>query len=95
MGHSNEFSMLKWSLQSQDPNPIEHLWDVLERVIRILDVQPTNVEELLDAIIRALTQISKECVQNIAESIPRSIGWFKRYKGVQPRTGRVCFIKSR
>lgn len=74
MGHNNEFSMLKSPLQSQDPNPIEHRWDVLERVIRILDVQPTNVEELLDSIIRALTQISKECVQNMAESMPRRIG---------------------
>ncbi len=40
--HDNEFTLLKWSPQSPDLNPIEHLWDVVEREIRIMDVQPTN-----------------------------------------------------
>ncbi len=38
--HDNELTLLKWPPHSPDLNPIEHLWDVVEREIRILDVQP-------------------------------------------------------
>jgi len=40
--HDNEFTVLKLSPKSPDLNPIEHLWDVVERELRALDVHPTN-----------------------------------------------------
>ncbi len=49
--HDNEFTLLKWPPQSPDLNPIEHLWDVVEREIRIMDVQLTNLQQLRYAII--------------------------------------------
>ncbi len=48
--HDNEFTLLKCPPQSPDLNPIEHLWDVMEREIHIMDVQPTNLQQLRDAI---------------------------------------------
>ncbi len=48
--HDNEFTLLKWPPESPDLNPIEHLWDVVEWKIRIMDVQPTNLQQLRDAI---------------------------------------------
>ena len=44
--HINGFSVLQWSSQSQDLNPIEHLWDVVELEIRSVNVQLTNLQKL-------------------------------------------------
>ncbi len=66
--HDNEFTLLKWPPQSPDLNPIEHLWDVVEREIHIMDVQPTNLQQLCDAIMSIWTKISEECLQHLVAS---------------------------
>ncbi len=71
--HDNEFTLLKWPPQSPDLNPIEHLWDVVEREIRIMDVQPTNLQQLRDAIMSIWTKISEVCFQYLVESMQRRI----------------------
>ncbi len=58
--HDNEFTLLKWPPQSPDLNPIEHIWDVVEREIHIMHVQPTNLQQLCDAIMSIWTKISEE-----------------------------------
>jgi len=47
----NEFTVLKWPPQSPDLNPLEQLWDVVDRKLRGLDVHPTNLHQLQDAIL--------------------------------------------
>ncbi len=69
----NEFTLLKWHPHSLDLNPIEHDWDVVEREIHIMDVQPTNLQQLRDAIMSIWTKISEECFQHFVESMPRRI----------------------
>ncbi len=69
----NEFTLLKWPPQSADLNQIEHLWDVLEWKIRIMDVLPTNQQQLHDAIMSIWTKISEECFQHLVESMPQRI----------------------
>ncbi len=54
--HDKMFTLLKWPPQSPDLNPIEHLWDVVEREILIMDVQPTNLQQLRDAIMSIWTK---------------------------------------
>ncbi len=63
--HDDEFTLLKWPPQSPDLNLIEHLWDVVEREIYIMDVQPTNLQQLRDAIMSIWTKISEECFQHL------------------------------
>ncbi len=55
--HDDEFTLLKWPPQSPDLSPIEHLWDVVEREIHIMDVQTTNLQQLCDAIMPIWTKI--------------------------------------
>ncbi len=66
----NEFTLLKWPPQSPDLNPIEHLWDVVEREIHIMDMQPIHLQQLHDAIMSIWNKISEECLQHLVESIP-------------------------
>ncbi len=91
--HDNEFTLLKWPPQSPDLNPIEHLCDVVERVIRIMDVQLTNLQRLRDAIVSIWTKISDECFQHLVESMPRRIKTVLKAKVVQPGTSKVYLIK--
>ncbi len=79
--HDNEFTLLKWPPQSPDLNPIEHLWDVMEREIVIMDVQTTNLQQLCDAIMSIWTKISEECFQHLVESTPRRTKEVLKAKG--------------
>jgi len=84
--HVNELTVLKWPPQSPDLNPIEHLWDVVERELCALDVHPTNLHQLQDAILSNQcnpTNISKECFQHLFESMPHRINSVLKEKGGQ------------
>ncbi len=79
--HDNEFNLHKWPPQSPDLNPIEQLWDVVERETRIMDVQPTNLQQLRDTIMSIWTKISEQCFQHLVESMPRRIKAVLKAKG--------------
>ncbi len=91
--HDNEFTLLKWPPQPPDLNTIEHLWDVVEWEIHIMDVQPTNLLQLQDDIMSIWTKISEECFQNLVESMPQRIKAVLKAKWVQPGTSKVDLIK--
>lgn len=57
-------------VMSQDHNPTQHLWDVAEQEIRIMDVQPGNLQQLSGAIVSARIKTCDECFQHFAESVP-------------------------
>ncbi len=58
-----------------------------------MDVQPTNLQQLRDAIMSIGTKISEECFQHLFESMPRRIKAVLKAKGVQPGTSKVYLIK--
>ena len=42
-------SVLPWPVKSPDLNPIEHVWDLLDRRVRARAIPPRNVWELVGA----------------------------------------------
>ncbi len=46
-----------------------------------MDVQPTNLQQLCDAIMSIWTKISEECFQHLVESMPRRIKAVLKAKG--------------
>jgi len=47
--------------------------DVVVWELRALDVHPTNLQQLHDAILSIWANISKDCFQHLVESMPRRI----------------------
>ncbi len=89
----HEFTLLKWPPQSPDLNPIEHLWDVVEREICIIDVQPTNLQQLRDAIMPIWGKSLRNVSNTLLNLCHEEIRQFWRQKGVQPGTRKVYLIK--
>ncbi|MCJ8738877.1 hypothetical protein PDJAM_G00040730 [Pangasius djambal] len=44
--HDKEFKVLTWPPNSPDLNPIEHLWDVLDKQVRSMEAPPHNLQDL-------------------------------------------------
>jgi len=56
---------------------------VVERELHALDVHPTNLHQLQDAILSIWANISKECFQHLVESMPLRINAVLKAKGGQ------------
>lgn len=74
---------LKWPPFSPDMNPIEHLWDEMER--RMQKEQPKNVKELKETLIRVWKGIEKEVVKKLTDSVPNRLNEVIKSKGYPTR----------
>ena len=64
---------LDWPAQSPDLNPIEHLWDELERRLRARPSRPTSVCDLTNALLEEWSKIPINTLLNLVESLPRRV----------------------
>ncbi|KAF7641916.1 hypothetical protein LDENG_00268470 [Lucifuga dentata] len=67
--HEKEFKVLTWPPNSPDLNPIQHLWDVLEKQVRSMEVPPRNLQDLKDLLLMSWCQIPGH-LQRSMESMP-------------------------
>lgn len=64
---------LDWPSQSPDLNPIEHLWDELERRLRSQPNRPSSLQALTSAVMDIWKSIPMATYQNLVESLPRRV----------------------
>uniref|UniRef100_A0A8C4NKQ7 Tc1-like transposase DDE domain-containing protein n=1 Tax=Eptatretus burgeri TaxID=7764 RepID=A0A8C4NKQ7_EPTBU len=72
--HDEVFTVLPWPPNPPDLNPIEILWDVLDRQVRSTAVPPRNLQDLKDLLLMFWCQIPKDTFRGLVESMPRRVG---------------------
>lgn len=74
---------LKWPPFSPDLNPIEHLWDEVER--RMKKEQPRNVKDLRECLTRVWNGIEVAVLKKLVDSVPNRLNEAIRMKGYPTR----------
>ncbi|GBM38690.1 hypothetical protein AVEN_54728-1 [Araneus ventricosus] len=75
--HQDEFTVLPWPANSPDLNPIENLWDHLDR----LDPQPLNLAQLATELESACLNIPVNTFRNLIDSLPARLAAVRSAKG--------------
>uniref|UniRef100_A0A8P4K6M0 Transposable element Tc1 transposase n=1 Tax=Dicentrarchus labrax TaxID=13489 RepID=A0A8P4K6M0_DICLA len=71
--HNNEFKVLTWPPDSPDLNPMEHLWDVLDKQVRSMEAPPNNLQDLKDLLLTSWCQIPQHTFRGLVESMPQRV----------------------
>jgi len=79
--NDNEIEFLPWPAQSPDLNPIENLWDILERRIRKHRPIPTNKREFFKVLKEEWNKIDENQLIRLVQSMPRRIEAVIKNKG--------------
>uniref|UniRef100_A0A674EU20 Tetratricopeptide repeat, ankyrin repeat and coiled-coil containing 1 n=1 Tax=Salmo trutta TaxID=8032 RepID=A0A674EU20_SALTR len=66
-------SVLPWSAKSPDLNPIEHVWDLLDRRVRARAIPPRNVRALAGALVEEWGNVSQQELTNLVQSMRRRL----------------------
>lgn len=67
----NNVNVLSWPSKSPDLNPIEHLWDELDRRVRQRQPAPQSLQQLANALQAEWANIPQQFIQNLTSSMGR------------------------
>ena len=66
-------NVMRWPARSPDLNPIEHLWDELDRRVRQREPAPQNLRQLEQALQQEWQTIPQARVRTLIASMPRRV----------------------
>jgi hypothetical protein len=66
-----EMHHMVWPARSPDLNPIEHVWDMVGRRVKVRTPAPANLRDLSAAVIQEWQEIDQAVIQNLFEGMPR------------------------
>ena len=69
----NDIEILEWPAQSPDLNPIEHLWNEVDRRLRKLPVKVTKKDKLWEQIQDVWNDIDLSVCTKLIESMPQRL----------------------
>lgn len=65
--------VLEWPANSPDLNPIEHLWDHMQRKLYMRTHQPSTLGELKDALLEIWSDLHQDLIRRLVRSMRRRI----------------------
>jgi len=77
----SDINLMQWPGQSPDLNPIEHLWDELERLNRQQEPPPASEEKLAEILQKEWNKIPNTVFQNLILSMKRRVKAVRHAKG--------------
>ena len=78
-------NVMDWPPYSPDMNPIEHLWDYIDRKVRARDPQPLNHAQLRQALIEEWHRYPQHQINRLIMSMPRRVDSLVRANGLHTR----------
>ena len=81
----NNIVTLPWPSYSQDMNPIEHLWDHLDRRVRSRQPGPQNLCQLRQMLIDEWNNFPQYGINRLITSMPRRVAALSRPRGGHTR----------
>ncbi|KAJ8885652.1 hypothetical protein PR048_011850 [Dryococelus australis] len=72
----NNVRRLDWLAQSPDLNPIERLWDGLDRRVRACQTRPKSIAQLMEWFHEEWRRIPVDVLQTLVESVPDRVAAF-------------------
>ncbi|KAJ4948457.1 hypothetical protein JOQ06_019991 [Pogonophryne albipinna] len=67
--HQNELKVLTLPPNSPDLNPVEHLWDVLDKQVRSMEAPPRNLQDIKDLLLMCWCQTPQHTFRDLLGSM--------------------------
>ena len=77
----NAIRVLDWLAQSPDLNPIEHLWNEMDRCLRRLETPVRTQDQVQDAIQKIWVELGADVCKKLVDTMPTRINDVIRANG--------------